>query len=284
MDRPSPVGARGPVSGVGIGLRGPHIQALLAEPPPPVAWLELLADNHLNAGGVRGAALDALCGRYPVTLHGVGMNLGGLDPLDPGYLRAIRDLRDRTGAAWVSDHLCFTRHGRHHYHDLLPLPGTAEAVHHVAARIRAVQDYLGAPLVVENVSAYVLPAEAELDEGGFISAVVAETGCAILLDVNNLYVSQVNLGTDARQLISALPLDAVREIHVAGHATVDGFLVDAHNQRVSDPVWSLLGHAAERLPGVPVLVEWDDAIPGLPVLLDEAARARRRVAAASHAA
>lgn len=262
------------MSGVGIGLRAAHVRELLQR-EAAVPWLELLADNHLRAGGRSRWLLDAVCERYPVTLHSVGMNLGGTDPIAWDYIRALRDLRDRCGAAWISDHLCFTQSREHHYHDLLPLPHTEEAIRHVAERVDPIQDFLGAPLVVENVSAYLHASGAEFDEGEFLKELVTSTGCSVLLDVNNLYVNQINLGRDPLRMIEKLPENAIREVHLGGFDDTGTFLVDAHNNRVSPPVWTLFREVMARVPDAPALVEWDNDIPELDILLDEAARARR---------
>ncbi|MDJ0740639.1 MAG: DUF692 domain-containing protein [Gammaproteobacteria bacterium] len=255
------------MSGVGIGLRDPHFDALMGD-QHGVPWVELLADNFLAAGGLVPRQLERIAERFPVTLHCVGMNLGGSDPLDMAYLAAVRTVAARTAPAWISDHLCFSAcHGRH-YHDLLPLPYSDEAVRHVAARIGRIQDFLDRRLVVENVSAY-LRADAPLSEAEFVAAVAAEADCELLLDVNNLYVNQVNLGLDAADALDRVPRERVREIHLAGHETRGDYLVDAHNSRVSAPVWALFAQAAARLPDVAVCIEWDNDIPPLDVLLDE---------------
>jgi hypothetical protein len=204
MDAAFPDGGRGSVSGVGIGLRDPHFEQLMSK-GPAVPWLELLADNFLARGGLQPRQLERIAQRYPVTLHCVGMNLGGVDPLDFGYLDDIRRIAKTVGAAWISDHLCFTSHAGRHYHDLLPLPFSDEAVRHIADRIVQVQEFLGQRMVVENVSAY-LRVEAPLTESEFLIAVCAEADCELLLDVNNLYVNQVNLGLDAGQALRTLPL------------------------------------------------------------------------------
>lgn len=261
------------MSGVGIGLRDPHVTELLSgEPKAP--WVELLADNHLAEGGLIAARLEAICERYPLTLHCVGMNLGGVEPLDRKYLQAVKHLMMRSRPAWVSDHLCFTRHGGHHYHDLLPLPYTEEALFHMVDRISQVQDFLGTRLLVENVSAYIAASDSSMDETEFLTALVNEADCDLLLDVNNLYVSQVNLGLDAGQVIAGLPVERIREVHLAGYEDKDGFLIDAHNNPVSEPVWTLFEALVARVPQVPVLIEWDNDIPSLDVLLAEAARAK----------
>ena len=272
MDTAFPVGGRGSVSDVGIGLRDPHFDQLMTE-DHGVPWLELLADNFLARGGLTPRQLDRVAQRYPVTLHCVSMNLGGIDPLDKTYLSEVRRIADQANAAWISDHACFTAHDGRQYHDLLPLPYTDESIRHMAGRIAAIQDYLGQRIAVENVSAY-LRADAPLSEAAFLAAVCEEADCTLLLDVNNLYVNQVNLGLDARQAIAELPLGRVREIHLAGYEDKGDYLVDAHNNRVSDPVWSLFAELMQALPHAPVLIEWDKDIPPLATLLAEAEKAR----------
>lgn len=268
-----PVGERGSVSGVGVGLRDPHFERLMSE-DHGVAWVELLADNFLAAGGLTPRQLERIAARFPVTLHCVGMNLGGIDALDRDYLAGIRQIADRVEGAWVSDHLCFTGHAGRQYHDLLPMPFSDEAVMHAAARIRQAQDLLGRRLLVENVSAY-LRAQAPLSEGEFLRAVSEEADCELLLDVNNLYVNQVNLGLDAREALATVPLERVREVHLAGYEDRGHYLVDAHNHPVSEPVWALYAELVARRRDIAVCVEWDKDIPPLEVLLHEVCEARR---------
>lgn len=262
----------GSLAGAGIGLRGPHIAEIL-EHAPGIPWLELLADNHLHPAGPE-RALTAVLERYPAAIHCVAMNLGGVAPLDRDYLRALGRLAQRCSAPWVSEHLCFTAVGPRHHHDLLPLPWTEEALDHVAERVSRAQDWLGRPLLVENVSAYLGYRHSTLSEPEFLTALVATTGCGLLVDVNNLYVNQANLGIDARAWLAAIPAAAVREAHLAGHEARDGLLVDTHGARVADPVWDLYREFCRRFPGVPVLIERDNAIPPLDELLAEAARAQ----------
>lgn len=274
-------------TGAGVGLRSRHIAEVL-DHGTDVPWFELLADNHVARGGVTAAQVEALRGRWPLTLHCVGMNLAGVDPLDRGYLEAVASLARRSGAAWVSDHLCFTAcHGRH-YHDLLPVPYTEGVLMHVATRVHEVQERLGQALVVENVSAYLRYGESALGEAQFLAELVARTGCGVLLDVNNLYVNHFNHGDDMTAYLDALPLAAVREIHLAGYQHQGDYLLDAHNGPVAAPVWEVFGKVAGLLPDVPVLIEWDDHIPSFAVLREEARRAeavaaRCNAKAASHA-
>lgn len=269
---PLPGGAGGLPAAAGIGLRACHVPALLKQ-GPDVPWLELLADNHLAPRGP-GRDLEALAERHPVALHCVSLNLGGAAPIDGEHLRRIRRLADRLGAAQVSDHLCFTAAGEVHHHDLLPLPWTEESLRHVAGRVARIQDALGRRLLVENVSAYLTYRHSTLSEPELLSALVAETGCGLLVDVNNLYVNQANHGTDARAWLEGIPPAAVAEAHLAGHEARDGLLVDTHGAPVAPGVWGLYRDFAARFPGVPVLVERDNAIPPLDDLLAEARRAQ----------
>lgn len=280
------VGSSGPrecprISGAGIGLRTCHIEQVLRE-HPPVPWFELLADNHLATGGLVPAQVEAVRAEYPLALHCVDMNLGGSDPLDLEYLGKIRDLRDRCEAAWVSDHLCFTAVDGRNYHDLLPVPYTEEALRQIAERIAAVQDFLEQRLLVENVSSYLRFAESSLTEAQFLAALAQESDCLLLLDVNNLYVNHINHGDELGDYLTALPLQRVREIHLGGYEPKDGYLLDAHNNPVSEPVWRLYEQVAGLLPGVPTLIEWDNEIPAFSVLQTEAAQAAQ-IAGGFHA-
>jgi uncharacterized protein len=263
--------------GFGLGLRPQHYAALLSDAPPPLDWLEILSENYLVDGGRPLAMLDRIAERWPLAMHGVALNIGGSDPLDRDYLRALAGLARRVRPALVSDHLCWTRHDGIQMHDLLPLPQNEESVRHVATRIARVQDALGCQLLLENVSSYLRYADDTLDEAGFLAAIVAESGCGLLLDVNNVYVNAHNHGFDARDFLDTLPAQAVRQIHLAGHsedALGSGLLVDTHDAPVCAAVWDLYGHALRRFGAVPAMIERDDHIPPLPELLDELAIAR----------
>lgn len=271
------------IAGVGIGLRQCHIDGILSE-RPPLPWLELLADNHLADGGITVEHVNTLARLYPLTLHCVGMNLAGTAPLDPGYLDRIAALHRRSAAAWVSDHLCFTAVDGRHYHELLPFPYTEESLRHVAARVQAVQDRLGTRLVIENVSSYLRFSTSALTEAEFLAELCRSTDCALLLDVNNLYINQINHGEAPEVALAALPLDRVQEIHLAGFEAKGSWLLDAHNGPIAPEVWSLYAMVLERLPApVPTLIEWDNRIPPLPVLQAEARRAAAIAADAGRA-
>ncbi|WP_341503426.1 DUF692 domain-containing protein [Gallaecimonas sp. GXIMD4217] len=271
----------GTIRGAGIGLRPPHIAELLAG-RPPLPWLEVLTDNYLDQGGLNLARLRRLAEHYPLVLHGVGLSLGSVSPLDLGYLKALKALKALVKPAWISDHACFTSLDGHHLHDLLPLPYTEEAVRHLAGRIRQVQDYLGEQILIENVSRYLDYRHSTMGEGDFLAQVAQEADCLLLLDVNNAYVNEVNLGEDSLAFFAALPLARVAEIHLAGYADQGQYLLDAHNSEVAAPVWQrydrLLAMLAEReLAPVPTLIEWDNRIPPLDTLLAQRRLAQRRL-------
>ena len=264
--------AESPISGAGIGLRGVHLQEIL-ETRPAVPWFELLADNHTATGGMIPRQLAAIREQYPVTLHCVGMSLGGTDPLNFEYLATIRGMMTDYEPAWVSDHLCFSQLARHHYHDLLPFPYTEEALWHVSERIHRVQDFLGEQILVENVSSYLEFSESTLSEADFISALLAITDCELLLDINNVYVNARNHGYSAEDFLDSIPLARVREIHLAGYEDKRDYLLDAHNSRVAPAVWELYRQVISRRPDIPTLIEWDNNIPAFTVLQEEAAQA-----------
>lgn len=266
--------------GIGIGLRTRHYSEILSS-FPAVDWFEVLSDNYLYTRGRPLEILDRVAERYPVVMHGVSLSIGSADPLDFDYLRQIKQLRDRIGARWVSDHLCWTGVSGQNNHDLLPLPFTEEALVHVAGRVREVQDFLGAPLVLENPSSYVEFAGTPLKEWEFLRGIVESANCGILLDVNNVYVSAKNHGFDPEDYLSALPMDRVVQIHVAGHTDHGTHAIDTHVGPVPDPVWSLLARACELGASAPVLLEWDSDIPEFEVVWRDAQRARAFLASES---
>ena len=266
-----------PLHGFGLGLRPQHYAALLQGDDAAVDWLEIVSENYMVDGGRPLAMLDRIAERWPLAMHGVALNIGGSDPLDADYLRALSKLAKRVRPALISDHLCWTRHRGVQLHDLLPLPYDEHTLRHVAARVRRVQDALGAQLVLENVSSYLRFAGDTLDEASFLSALAADTGCGLLLDVNNVYVNAHNHGIDAVAYLDALPAHAIKQIHLAGHsadALGSGLLIDTHDAPVCDGVWALYAHARQRFGAVPTMIERDDHIPPLAELLAELGIAR----------
>jgi hypothetical protein len=257
----------------GIGLRAPHVRQVLAE-RPPVAWFEIHSENYFADGGPALAALDRVRADYPLSLHGVGMSLGSVDPLDGAHLAKLRRLVERTEPALVSEHLCWSGIDGRHLNDLLPLPYTEEALALVAARVAQIQEALGRELLVENISSYVAFADSTIPEWEFVAALAQRSGCKLLLDVNNIYVNANNHGFDADRYVAAIPGDAVAEIHLAGFDGSGPCLIDTHGAPVAPAVWALYERAIARFGPRPTLIEWDIDIPALAVLREEAATAQ----------
>ena len=279
----------GPISGrisgpipacAGIGLRSVHHEALLAE-RPAVGWIEAHTENYFHDGGGAARALERARTNYPLSLHGVGLGLGSADGLDLEHLARVKRAIARFQPALVSEHACWGHAGGEYFNDLLPLPYTDEAVALLSRQVAQAQDFLGRRLLIENVSAYLAFEHSHLHEWEFLAAVAADSGCGLLLDVNNVYVSACNLGLDARAFIAGLPRASVGEIHLAGHARVASpageasgqILIDDHGSAVCEPVWDLYRLALARFGAVPTLIEWDTNIPELARLVAESQRA-----------
>ena len=264
----------------GIGFRFEH--AADFDTPQPVAWIEVHSENYLTDGGPRPALLERLRRDYPLSCHGVGLSLGSAGGLDDAHLERLAALYDRFAPGLISDHLAWSVAGGHYLNDLLPLPMTAEALDAVCRNVSRAQERFGRPILVENPAGCLAIPDDEMSEGEFMAALVRRTGCGLLLDVNNIHVGAANLRRDPHDWLMSLPLQAVGEIHVAGHRaeTIGGetLLIDDHGSAVPPPVWDLLDAALAVTGPVPVLVEWDTAVPPLPVLLAEAARADGRLA------
>jgi uncharacterized protein (UPF0276 family) len=243
---------------------------------PPVDWFEVISENFMVEGGRPLEVLEGVRAQSPVVMHGVSLSIGSSDPLNRAYLGALRTLARRIEPAWISDHLCWTGVGGRNLHDLLPLPYTEEAVRHVAGRIREVQDILERTMLIENVSSYMAFRASRLSEWEFLSAVAEEADCAILLDINNIFVSAFNHRFDALRYIDAVPAGRVVQFHLAGHSDHGSYLLDTHDHPIRPEVWALYEHAVRRFGRVPTLIEWDDNIPGFEVLAAAADEARRR--------
>jgi uncharacterized protein len=256
------------LEGFGLGLRPVHYQALLGE-SQPIDWLEIVSENYLVPGGQPLEYLERIRARYPVVMHGVSLSIGSTDPLDRRYLSDLKELARRVEPAWISDHLCWTGVEGRNVHDLLPLPYTEEALAAVAARIGEVQDVLGRQILLENVSSYLSYRESEMTEWEFLSEIAGRADCAILLDINNIYVSAVNHGFDASRYLHGVPRDRVRQFHLAGHSDMDGHLIDTHDHPIAVPVWKLYREAVEHFGPVPTMIERDDNIPELVELVAE---------------
>jgi len=258
--------------GHGIGLRTPHFARFLAD-RPPVDWVEAISENFMAPGGRPIAVLEKVRADLPVVLHGVSLSIGSLDPIPERYLGDLRRLADRIEPALVSDHLCWGSHRGHYVHDLLPLPYTEESLAHVASRVAQVQERLGRRLLLENPSAYVAFKDSTMPEWEFLAELTRRTGCGVLLDVNNVFVSAHNLGFDPLAYLDGIPVEAVGYLHLAGHSDKGRYLLDSHDGAVPPPVWRLYRHVLRRLGAVPSLVEWDERIPPLEEVLAERDRA-----------
>lgn len=260
----------------GIGLRAPHYSDFL-EKRPPVAWLEVHSENYFGEGGKPLHVLEQIRNDYPISLHGVSLSIGSADELNWKHLNKLRDLINRLQPCLVSDHLCWSSINGHYLHDLLPLPYTQDTLEHLVSRIQQIQNYLQRQILIENVSSYVSFKHSSLSEQEFLSEVAKQSGCGILLDVNNIYVSATNLGHDPEKYIDAIPAELVQEIHLAGFTTsvIDGkeVLIDSHNRAVIPAVWDLYRKAIQHLGVKPTIIEWDADIPCLETLCLEAFRA-----------
>lgn len=261
----------------GVGYKSRHFTALTTD-PGPVGWLEVHAENYMGDGGRPLAQLRHLAERFPVSVHGVGLSIGGEGPLDLAHLARLRHLIDWLNPASFSEHLAWSSHGGQFLNDLLPLPYTAATLDRVAAHIDTVQQTLGRRMLLENPSSYLAFAASEMSEPDFLARLVERTGCGLLLDVNNVFVSAVNLRTAPRAYIDAFPVEAVGEIHLGGHDEDHDehgapLLIDSHGRAVVDPVWALLDYTLARTGPKPILIEWDTDVPDWPILAAEAARA-----------
>lgn len=266
-----------PFLGVGVGLRPVHYEAILAAPAPAelgVDWFEAISENYMVPGGRPPRILDEIRARFPIALHGVSLDVGSTDPLDPGYLARLAELIVRHEPAWVSDHLCWTSVAGESLHDLMPLPMTASVLDHVVDRVARIQDRLGRRIAVENVSSYVAFADDEMPEWELLSALAVRADCGLLLDLNNIHVSAHNHGFDARKYVDAIPCDRVFQLHLAGPSQAGQLLIDTHDHPVPEAVWALYERFIRRAGAVSTLIEWDASIPPFERLAEEAARAR----------
>jgi uncharacterized protein (UPF0276 family) len=273
-----------PFLGVGVGLRTVHYADVLERGRRDdlgIDWFELLSENYMVPGGRPLRIVSEVRELAPVVMHGVSLNIGSSDPLDARYLDELDRLAELARPSWISDHLCWTGVEGRNLHDLLPLPYTEEAVMHVAARVRRVQDRLGRRIALENVSSYMSFVRDGMTEWEFLLGIAEEADCGILLDVNNVFVSAHNHGFDANCYIDSIPRDRVFQIHLAGHSVSGAMLIDTHDHPVTEGVWNLYQRAIERLGPVSTLIEWDDEIPTYDRLIEEADRARSILEAAT---
>lgn len=275
-----------PNLGFGVGYRPPHYSHVL-ENQTSIDWFEVISENFMgleNSGnwGRHRQFLEKLRACYPVVLHGVSLSIGSTDPLNFEYLQRLKKLADEIQPAWMSDHFCWTGVQNENLHDLLPLPYTEEAVAHVSSRITQVQDFLKREMTFENVSSYVSFAHSEMTEWEFISKIVKRTGCKVLLDVNNVYVSSFNHKFNPHDFINGIPINAIQQVHLAGHTNEGTHLIDTHDYPVCNPVWELYELLVRKIGPVPTLIEWDANIPEFSILENEANQARKILSKVLH--
>lgn len=260
----------------GVGFKPQHLADIRRDPHPP-AFFEVHAENYMGAGGLPHAQLAALRADHALSVHGVGLSIGDAGRLDAGHLARLRALCDRYEPESFSEHLAWSSHGAEYLNDLLPLPYTSGTVAAVCDHVDQVQQVLGRRMLLENPATYVLFAQSDIPETEFLAQIAARTGCGLLLDINNVFVSCTNHRRDPRAYLADFPMDGVGEIHLGGHAAEDlpsgPLLIDSHGAAVADPVWTLYGQVIDRIGPVPTLVEWDNDLPPWPVLAAEAARA-----------
>ncbi len=262
-----------PFLGFGLGLRPEYYQQTLDE-KPPIDWFEITSENYLIPGGKPLYFLEKFRENYPLVMHGVSMSIGSSDALDWDYLQQLKQLANRIEPAWISDHLCWTGVGGVNMHDLLPLPYTQQAIDHMVSRIMSIQEFLGRPIAVENVSSYLTYKQSTMHEWEFVREIVTRSGCYLLLDVNNIYVSAINHNFSPVDYIKGLPLNKVVQIHLAGHSNNGSYIIDTHDAPIIPEVWQIYKQAWSRFGAVSTMIERDDNMPALAELINELNYAR----------
>ncbi len=263
-----------PDLGLGVGLRPPHYPHILGQ-WPDIDWFEIISENYMESGGRPIHILEQVAERYPIVMHGVSLSIGSTDPLDWDYLHKLKRLADHVNVVWMGDHLCWTGVAGKNGHDLYPVPTNEESLSWVVERIRTVQDFLERPLVMENPSTYINFKSNTIPEDEFMARMAEESDCALLLDVNNVYVSSRNHGFDPVKYLETIPLERVVQIHLAGHTDKGTHCIDTHDGPVIDEVWQLYKWVMERAGNRATLLEWDDDIPPFEEVHSEVLRARR---------
>ena len=262
-----------PNLGIGLGLRIPHYKEILST-HPKVDWFEIISENFMVEGGKPLHYLDRFLDRYRIVHHGVSLSIGSTDPIDFEYLKRLKRLTDRTKSPWFSDHLCWCKHSGHQMHDLLPRPYTEVTAKHIAEKARIVQDFIGKPFLLENLSSYVGFQSSQMQEWEFLSMVAEKANCGILLDVNNIYVSARNHDFDPMDYLKGIPPHRVLQMHIAGHSDHGKYVLDTHDHPVRDEVWELYGKALEIMGDVSMMLERDDHIPPFQEVFQEVLKAR----------
>lgn len=259
--------------GYGLGLRTDHYEEILNS-NPPIDWFEIISENYMVEGGRQLFHLDQIKERYPLVMHGVSMSIGSSDPLNMEYLKDLKRLAKRVKPKWISDHLCWTTHGGHNTHDLMPMPYNDQSLAHVVERVKRVQDFLGQRILLENASSYVTYKTSDIPEWEFLKEIADTADCLILLDVNNIYVSGFNHDFDPKVYIDHIPPERVCQVHLAGHENNGDYIIDTHDHPVINEVWELYEYAVSKIGRITTMIERDDHIPPLTELIAEVERAR----------
>lgn len=268
--------------GFGLGLRPIHYQDIISA-QPDIDWFEIITEDYLVPGGNPHYYLNKIREHYPLVMHGVSLSIGSCDPVDWDYLKQVKQLAQRIEPAWISDHLCWTGINGVNIHDLLPLPYTEEAIKNTVHKISQVQEYLGRQILIENVSSYITYKKSQITEWEFLAEIAKRADCLILLDVNNVYVSAFNHGFNAEEYLRGVPKERVQQFHIAGHTNKDTFIIDTHDEKIIEDVWSLYAKAVQHFgPAVSTLIERDDNIPPLAELQAELDYARAIAAKIPH--
>ncbi len=263
--------------GFGLGLR-PEYYQLIESTHPAVDWFELNTEDYLIPGGRPLYHVKKIREHYPMVIHGVALSIGSADPLNFDYLRKVKKLAADINAAWISDHLCWTGVSGHTTHDLLPLPYTQETLKHVVTKVQQAQDFLGEQICLENVSSYISYQPSEMTEWDFLTAIVQEADCKILLDINNIFVSAFNHDFDPLTYLNAIPRERVQQFHIAGHSNLGDIIIDTHDHRIVSNVWDLYVKAVQRFGAISTMIERDARFPPFPQLLTELQKARQLAA------
>jgi uncharacterized protein len=264
-----------PYLGYGLGLRSQHYDHIINN-KPQIDWFEIISENYINSRGRPREKLDEIRSHYPIVMHGVSLSIGSTDALDLPYLKQLKQLAAEINPVWISDHLCWTGISGKNTHDLLPMPLTKESLQHLIPRIKQVQDFWGRPLLLENPSSYLTFRADSIPEYEFIAELAEKADCALLLDVNNIYVASYNQRINPHKYIDAIPQNRVVQIHLAGHTNVGTHIVDTHDSHVSEEVWHLYDHAISRFGSVSTMIEWDGNIPEFAVLEAELAKTKKQ--------
>ncbi|MBX7146652.1 MAG: DUF692 domain-containing protein [Alphaproteobacteria bacterium] len=262
--------------GFGLGLRHPHYQEII-DTKPNVDWFEIISENYINSHQGYWDYLSDLRQDYPIIMHGVSLSIGSIDKLDQNYLQRLKKLADYLEAPWVSDHLCYTAMHNNNTHDLLPIPYTEEALAHIIPRIHKIQDTLQRSFVFENASSYLEFGGSTISEPEFLNELCSKTGCKILLDINNVYVSSFNHNWDPYRYIDTILSDFIIQYHLAGFTHKKTHIIDTHDNHIADPVLDLFDYTLKTKGLYSAMVEWDDNIPDFPILLEELNKIRHRV-------